>query len=83
MALSLAESPATVYGDSARLVQVFGILVSNASKFTPQGGRIDVMARLEGAFAVVAVKDCGIGIAARKLVRIFEASMQLEHRETR
>ena len=74
--LRVPDSPAMIYGDSARLVQLFGNLIGNASKFTPKGGRIDVVARLEGRFVVTSVKDTGIGMAADQLVRVFEPFKQ-------
>jgi signal transduction histidine kinase len=77
--LSFPGSSATVYGDSARLVQLFGNLIGNASKFTPEGGRVAVVVRLESPSVVVSVKDSGIGLAADKLVCIFEAFAQLEN----
>lgn len=61
-----------------RLTQLFSNLVSNASKFTPQGGRIDVSARLDGDSAVVPVRDSGIGLAAGTLVSIFDAFTQVD-----
>lgn len=79
MELSFPDSTPTVYGDATRLVQLFSNLISNASKFTPEGGRIDVVARLEGSSVVTSVKDSGIGLAADKLAWIFEAFTQLEN----
>ena len=78
MELSLPDSAATIDGDSARLVQLFGNLIGNASKFTPEGGRIDVAARIAGASAIASVKDSGIGMASDKLLCIFEPFTQLE-----
>ena len=77
--LTFSGATATVHGDPARLIQLFGNLISNASKFTPEGGRIDVVARIENSSAVVSVKDSGIGLAADKLVCIFDAFTQLEN----
>ena len=77
--LTFSGATATVHGDPARLIQLFGNLLSNASKFTPEGGRIDVVARIENSSAVVSVKDSGIGLAADKLVCIFDAFTQLEN----
>jgi signal transduction histidine kinase len=54
-------------------------LIGNASKFTPEGGRVAVVVRLESPSVVVSVKDSGIGLAADKLVCIFEAFAQLEN----
>ncbi|GAB6194807.1 PAS domain S-box protein [Lysobacter xanthus] len=61
----------SVVGDRTRLVQVFGNLLSNAAKYTPAGGRIDVSADLEGASAVVRVRDSGVGIEGDALTGVF------------
>jgi signal transduction histidine kinase len=59
------------YGDSERLYQVIYKVVSNAVKYTPDGGRIAVHARELPGFTDVIVEDTGIGIAADDLQRIF------------
>jgi PAS domain S-box-containing protein len=64
--------------DPARLAQVFGNLISNAVKFTPEGGRIRVAARREGDRALVSVSDDGIGIPAEHLDRVFEMFSQVD-----
>jgi PAS domain S-box-containing protein len=82
----LPAAPLTVDGDSTRLVQVIGNLLSNAVRFTPAGGRITVRAELERCGAgdagaeevVVRVRDDGIGIAPDLLPRIFEPFVQGE-----
>jgi signal transduction histidine kinase/ActR/RegA family two-component response regulator len=66
-----------VEGDAVRLSQVLGNLLSNAAKYTPQGGRITVSARREGMEAVIAVSDTGIGIAAESLPDVFEMFTQV------
>jgi PAS domain S-box-containing protein len=77
--LQLPDAPAAVDGDPARLVQLFGNLISNATKFTPKGGRIDIVTRLDGRSVVTSVKDSGIGLATDKLVSIFEPFRQVEN----
>lgn len=77
--VSLPDSPATIYGDPARLVQLFGNLIGNASKFTPEGGRLDVVARVEGSSVSTSIKDSGIGLESDKLLCIFEPYTQLEN----
>jgi signal transduction histidine kinase/HAMP domain-containing protein len=67
----LAPVPA-FRGDSERLAQLVGNLVSNALKFTPPGGRVCARTFVEGAAAVVEVEDTGIGIPAPEQARIFE-----------
>lgn len=52
----------TVVGDADRLTQAVGNLLSNAARYTPEGGRIDIVLRAEGDRAVVSVSDTGIGI---------------------
>jgi PAS domain S-box-containing protein len=64
--------------DPARLAQVFGNLINNAVKFTPEGGRIRVGARREGDRALVSVSDDGIGIPAEHLNRVFEMFSQVD-----
>jgi len=66
-----------VEGDAVRLSQVLGNLLSNAAKYTPQGGRITIAARREGDEAVLQVSDTGIGIAAESLPEVFEMFTQV------
>ena len=76
--LRLPESAIKLHGDRARLSQVFSNLIGNACKFTPDGGRVRVEARIEGDRAVVAVRDDGIGIAAANLERVFDMFAQVD-----
>ncbi len=65
------------WGDAARLQQVFWNLVKNAVKFTPPGGKIEIMTRnLDRAWVEIAVRDSGVGIEPELLPRIFEAFEQ-------
>lgn len=57
--------------DPDLIAQVLANLVSNALKFTPQGGRVTVSARLEGREAVVRVEDTGVGVPEEARARIF------------
>ncbi len=61
--LHLDPSPVMVDGDAARVEQVINNLVSNAIKFSPNGGRVDVRVEQSPSAAVLAVTDHGIGIA--------------------
>jgi len=65
-----------IAGDAARLQQVVSNLVSNAVKFTPKGGRVDVAVRAEPDAVTIEVRDTGIGIAPEVLPRIFERFQQ-------
>lgn len=60
-----------VLGDPDRLTQAVGNLLSNAARYTPQGGRVAVSLAAEGGSAVVRVRDTGIGIAPEDLERVF------------
>lgn len=76
-----ADIPAdagTVWADSNRLRQVFNNLLSNALKFTPNGGRVAVSARPHGGSVLFCVADSGPGIPAKDAERIFERFYQVE-----
>jgi GAF domain-containing protein/anti-sigma regulatory factor (Ser/Thr protein kinase) len=64
-------------GDERKVKQVLLNLLSNALKFTPEGGRIDVGARLDGDMAEVSVADTGIGIAPADQAAVFEEFRQV------
>ena len=58
--------------EPARIAQLLGHLISNAVKFTPEGGKVEVSLAMEGEQAVLAVADTGVGIPAADRERIFE-----------
>ena len=65
LALSfLGSGPVFVDADRGRIFQLLDNLVTNAIKFTPEGGRVDVRVLTSGASAVLEVSDTGIGIGA-------------------
>jgi two-component system CheB/CheR fusion protein len=72
-----AESP-VVDGDETRLAQVFGNLLHNAAKYTPEGGRIEVSVEAGDDWAQLSVRDSGIGIAPDRLDDVFELFQQTE-----
>ena len=67
-----------VIADAERLHQVFVNLLTNAAKYTPPGGRINVKVSTEDQEAVVRVEDNGVGIAPDMLPRIFDLFTQVE-----
>lgn len=76
LTLEGADQPCPVQGDHARLVQVFGNLLANAVKFTPEGGKVVVKMECREGFAEVSVKDDGPGIASERLDEIFNPFVQ-------
>jgi signal transduction histidine kinase len=67
-----------IVGDGARLQQVTWNLVSNAIKFTPAGGRVDLDLEAEPTEVVIRVRDTGAGIAAEFLPHVFERFRQAD-----
>jgi signal transduction histidine kinase len=65
------DPPLWMHGDAVRLQQVFGNLLSNASKYSPEGAEISLSARKEMGRAVVVVRDTGLGIRSEMLEPIF------------
>src|SRR4029079_3434989 len=65
-----------VVGDANRLQQVLWNLLTNAVKFTPQGGRIDVGVERRGASIQITVSDSGEGIRADFLPFVFDPFRQ-------
>ena len=60
-----------VQADEVKVKQIVFNLLSNAAKFTPDGGRIEISARLETGEVVIGVADTGIGLNPRDQERIF------------
>jgi signal transduction histidine kinase/putative methionine-R-sulfoxide reductase with GAF domain len=77
LALEIDPSVATLHGDERKVKQVLLNLLSNALKFTPEGGRIDVRARVDAGMFEVAVSDTGIGIAPEDQQAVFEEFRQV------
>jgi CheY-like chemotaxis protein len=72
------EPTLTVLGDPVRLGQVIENLLINAAKYTPEGGRVDVVTTVEDGRVAIAVKDTGIGIASDMLARVFDLFAQAD-----
>jgi PAS domain S-box-containing protein len=66
------EGPIVMSGDQMRIAQLLDNLVSNAIKFTPRGGHVEVRARGERGAIVIEVADTGSGIAKEQQEHLFE-----------
>jgi len=66
------ELPSPLQGDPARLAQVLDNLVSNALKFTPAGGRVQVRLSTADGVALIEVEDTGVGLAENEQEQLFE-----------
>jgi signal transduction histidine kinase len=71
------ERLGVITGDERKVKQVLLNLLSNALKFTPEGGRIDVQARLDDGMAEISVADTGVGIAPEDQEAVFEEFRQV------
>jgi CheY-like chemotaxis protein len=76
LAVSVPPEALWLDADAVRLVQVVENLLNNASKYTDEGGRVEVSAEREGDEAVIAVQDNGIGIEPDLLPDVFDLFTQ-------
>jgi signal transduction histidine kinase len=76
ISVSVPDSEVIVEGDAVRLEQVFGNLLSNAIRYSPLGGRIDVLVEASEEHACVHVQDEGDGIDPELLPSVFEPFVQ-------
>jgi len=78
LTVSLPAQAIWLYADAARLEQVVVNLLTNAAKYTDQGGHVWLTLQQEGEEAVLRVRDTGVGIAPEILPRIFDLFTQAE-----
>jgi two-component system phosphate regulon sensor histidine kinase PhoR len=82
--LTLREGAEEIEADPGALRQIFSNLFSNALRYTPPGGRIDVVATaLRGGGVQIEVHDTGTGIPAPHLSRIFERFYRVDPARSR
>jgi two-component system, OmpR family, sensor kinase len=73
----------TVEGDAPRLRQLLLNLVENAIKYTPRGGTVELSLTRDADFAIITVKDSGMGISAADLPFIFERFWRADRARSR
>jgi signal transduction histidine kinase len=78
ISINAPMAPLLINADPAQVAIVLNNLLTNAIKFTPQGGRISVSVEPRNSEAWIAVADNGIGISPGDLERIFERFYQVE-----
>jgi two-component system, OmpR family, sensor histidine kinase MtrB len=71
LSLDMPAAPVMLQGDQLRIEQVLSNLVSNAIKYSPGGGRVNVAISAADGEVVLAVKDEGIGISADDIANVF------------
>jgi signal transduction histidine kinase len=77
--VSLPIGPVWVWGDAVRLTQVFHNLLTNAAKYTPGGGAVEVVATVDAHAMEISIRDNGIGISSHVLPTIFNPYVQDAH----
>ena len=80
LALELPEELLSVEGDPTRLVQIVGNILHNAAKFMEPGGRIILSVAREDSYAVISVRDFGLGIQPELVSKIFELFSQVHQK---
>ena len=83
LTLVLDENAGLVNGDADRLQQIIWNMVSNAIKFTPEGGRVEVSLKQIDSHIEISVSDSGIGIERKFLPFVFERFRQADSSTTR
>jgi signal transduction histidine kinase/ActR/RegA family two-component response regulator len=77
LTVEIPPHPLTLDADTTRIAQVFLNLLTNAAKFTPEGGRVWLVAHAHGDRVSVVVRDTGIGMAPEDQERVFGMFVQL------
>jgi len=78
LSVEIPPEPLGVDGDPVRLAQVFGNLLNNASKYSPEGASVWLSARRAGSGIEVSVRDRGRGIPPAMLSRVFDMFTQVD-----
>ncbi len=80
---SVDDKLVTVIGDREKIEQVLINIVSNAIKYTPDGGRVDIDAALHRGSAYIKVSDTGVGIPKKDITKVFERFYRVDKARSR
>lgn len=83
LSFRVTENPGRFYGDRDKLEQVLYNIISNAIKYTPNGGKIEVLVGKQLGSIYIKVKDTGIGIPEKDLGRLFERFYRVDKARSR
>ena len=78
-----AAEPIVLEADPVRLTQIVTNLLTNAGKYTDPGGEVLLRSEIQDRFAVVSVRDSGIGLAPEAIPKLFEMFFQIQGAGTR
>lgn len=76
--LDVSDEPIVVYADHTRAEQIVANLLTNAGKYTPDGGRVSVRARCQEREAIIEVADTGVGLPPEMIGRVFDLFAQAD-----
>jgi two-component system CheB/CheR fusion protein len=78
LTVDIASEPMPVHVDATRAEQIVANLLTNAAKYTREGGRVTVRAYCDGGAAILKVIDTGIGLPPEMLIRVFDLFAQAD-----
>ena len=74
----IQNDDATIFGDEDIILQMFEKFLDNAVKYSPNGGKISVVSKVDGKKVFVSIADNGVGIAKEHFEKIFERFFRIE-----